>query len=145
MHGGVFVCHASNDAGMAQRAVEVLEAAGVPCWIAPRDIEAGENYTQAILDALEAAPAIVLVFSSATNDSPHVARELETAVGSGTYSPDTTRAAIVKAVQDTKTNGAGGPIAFDQYGDTTNKVLTVYTVKGDDFAPVEGSTGSFQG
>jgi branched-chain amino acid transport system substrate-binding protein len=40
--------------------------------------------------------------------------------------------------------GAGGPVAFDQYGDTTNKVLTVYTVQGDDFAPVEGSTGSFQ-
>jgi len=24
-------------------------------------------------------------------------------------------------------------------------VLTVYTVKGDNFAPIEGSTGSFQG
>jgi branched-chain amino acid transport system substrate-binding protein len=74
-----------------------------------------------------------------------IIQAIKTAVGSGTYSPDTTRAAIVKAVQDTKTNGAGGPIAFDQYGDTTNKVLTVYTVKGDDFAAVEGSTGSFQG
>ncbi len=51
----------------------------------------------------------------------------------------------MKAVQDTKLDGAGGPVSFDQYGDTTNKVLTVYTVKGDDFAPVEGSTGSFQG
>jgi branched-chain amino acid transport system substrate-binding protein len=70
---------------------------------------------------------------------------VKTAVGSGTYSPDTTRPAIVKAVQDTKINGAGGPISFDQFGDTTNKVLTVYTVKGEDFAPVEGSTGSFQG
>ena len=68
---------------MAQRAVAALEAAGVPCWIAPRDIDAGENYTQAILEALDAARAIVLVFSSATNESPHVARELETAVGSG--------------------------------------------------------------
>jgi hypothetical protein len=83
MRGGVFVCHASTDAGMAQRAVEVLEAAGVACWIAPRDIEPGENYTQAILDALDDAPAIVLIFSSATNDSPHVTRELESAVGSG--------------------------------------------------------------
>jgi hypothetical protein len=83
MRGGVFVCHASTDAGMAQRAVEVLEAAGVACWIAPRDIEPGENYTQAILDALDDAPAIVLMFSSATNESPHVTRELETAVGSG--------------------------------------------------------------
>jgi hypothetical protein len=80
---GVFVCHASQDAGAAQRAVAALEAGGVGCWIAPRDIDPGENYTQAILDALDAAPAIVLVFSSATNESPHVSRELEIAVGAG--------------------------------------------------------------
>ncbi len=67
------------------------------------------------------------------------------AVGTGTYSADTSRKAIVQAVQDTKLDGSGGPIAFDQYGDTTNKVLTVYEVKGDNFAPVEGSTGSFEG
>jgi hypothetical protein len=83
MRGGVFICHASSDAGVAQRAVAALEAAGVPCWIAPRDIDPGENYTQAILESLEAAPAIVLMFSSTTNESPHVARELEIAVGSG--------------------------------------------------------------
>ncbi len=84
MRGGVFVCHASRDAGMAQRVVAALEAAGVPCWIAPRDIDPGESYAQAILDGLEAAPALVLVFSAATNESPHVTRELESAVGSGT-------------------------------------------------------------
>ena len=48
-------------------------------------------------------------------------------------------------MQATNLQGAGGPVSFDQYGDTTNKVLTVYTVKGDDFAPIDGSTGSFQG
>jgi hypothetical protein len=82
--GGVFICHASADAAMARRIVAVLERAGVTCWIAPRDIEPGEEYTQAILDALEAAPAVVLVFSAATNKSPHVRRELETTVGSDT-------------------------------------------------------------
>ena len=81
VRGGVFICHASADAGPAQRVVAALERADVECWIAPRDIEAGEEYTQAILDGLEAAPAVVLVFSAATNDSPHVRRELETAVG----------------------------------------------------------------
>jgi hypothetical protein len=68
---------------MAQRVVAALEGGGVPCWIAPRDIDPGESYTRAILDGLEAAPALVLVFSAATNDSPHVTRELESAVGSG--------------------------------------------------------------
>jgi branched-chain amino acid transport system substrate-binding protein len=65
------------------------------------------------------------------------------AVQGGTWSEDT-RKAVVSNVQSTNIQGAGGPVSFDQYGDTTNKVLTVYTVQGDDFAPVEGSTGSFQ-
>ena len=52
---------------------------------------------------------------------------------------------MVSNVQSTNIEGAGGPISFDEFGDTTNKVLTVYTVKGDGFVPVEGSTGSFQG
>jgi hypothetical protein len=83
MRGGVFVCHASHDAGVALRVVAALEAAGVPCWIAPRDIDPGDSYSRAILDGLEAAPALVLVFSAATNASPHVTRELESAVGRG--------------------------------------------------------------
>ncbi len=65
------------------------------------------------------------------------------AVQGGTYS-EATRQAIVSNVQSTQVEGAGGPVSFDQYGDTTNKVLTVYTVQGDNFTPVEGSTGSYQ-
>jgi len=48
-------------------------------------------------------------------------------------------------VQATKLDGVGGPDGFDQYGDTTNKVLTVYAVKSGTFGAVEGSTGSFSG
>ena len=43
MLGGVFVCHAAEDAGTAQRVVATLEAANVPCWIAPRDIRPGRS------------------------------------------------------------------------------------------------------
>ena len=84
MPGQVFVCHASKDAARATRVVTVLEAHGIPCWIAPRDIPAGAQYTQSILEGLAAAPALVLVFSHAANDSPHVRRELETVVGKDT-------------------------------------------------------------
>ena len=45
-------------------------------------------------------------------------------------------------MQSTNVDGASGPISFDQFGDTTNKVLTVYQVKGSDFAPIE--TGAYQ-
>jgi hypothetical protein len=82
--GAVFICHASEDAEQARDVVRILEDAHVACWIAPRNIQAGEGYTEAILQALTAAPALVLLFSAAADRSPHVVRELESAVGSGT-------------------------------------------------------------
>ena len=67
---------------------------------------------------------------------------LATTIGdSGTFD-DSSRAKLISSVQATSFDGASGKVAFDQYGDTTNKVLTVYQVKGTDFAPVE--TGAFQ-
>ena len=60
---------------------------------------------------------------------------------SGTWG-DSSRATLITNVQATSFDGASGKVAFDQYGDTTNKVLTVYQVKGTDFAPIE--TGAFQ-
>jgi branched-chain amino acid transport system substrate-binding protein len=84
-------------------------------------------------------------YGAFTYDSTNVIiAALAKALANGDYS-EAKRADIVTAVQDTQIDGAGGPISFDQYGDTTNKVLTVYTVEGDNFAPVEGSTGSFTG
>jgi hypothetical protein len=76
MLGGVFVCHAAEDAGTAQRVVATLEAANMPCWIAPRDIRPGRSWAEAILEGIAAAPAMVLVFSAAANRSKHVSREV---------------------------------------------------------------------
>jgi predicted ATPase len=82
--GRVFICHASENAAAARLVVELLEAAGTLCWIAPRNIAAGADFTSSILEGLAAAPAVVLIFSSAANSSPHVRRELETAIGRDT-------------------------------------------------------------
>jgi branched-chain amino acid transport system substrate-binding protein len=51
------------------------------------------------------------------------------------------REAIVEAVQKTNFAGVTGTVSFDQYGDATNKTLTVYTVKGGTF--VATKTGTF--
>lgn len=59
---------------------------------------------------------------------------------SGTFD-DSKRETLISNVQSTQLDGASGKVAFDQYGDTTNKVLTVYQVKGTDFSPIE--TGAF--
>jgi branched-chain amino acid transport system substrate-binding protein len=42
--------------------------------------------------------------------------------------PSDARTKIVDAVQNTSFDGISGKISFDQYGDTTNKQLTVYQV-----------------
>lgn len=79
----VFICHASEDRTPADQIVEALEAGGVTCWIAPRDVGAGEDYAAAIVTALESVNAMVLVMSVAANDSPHIRREVERAASLG--------------------------------------------------------------
>jgi hypothetical protein len=75
-----FISHASADAAAAIRVCAQLEAGGMRCWIAPRDIAAGRHYAEVIDDALRGSRAIVLLLSEAAMDSPHVLRELERAV-----------------------------------------------------------------
>ncbi|MFJ8022970.1 branched-chain amino acid ABC transporter substrate-binding protein [Streptomyces sp. NPDC096311] len=57
--------------------------------------------------------------------------------------PDGARAKIVDEVQKTKFEGIAGPVSFDEYGDTTNKQLTVYQVTGGKWKAVK--SGTFNG
>jgi len=63
-------------------------------------------------------------------------------VESGGWS-DSQRDALIKNVGAYNENGANGKIGFDKYGDSTNKLLTVYQVTGPDFAPLK--SGTFEG
>ena len=56
---------------------------------------------------------------------------------------DTVRADIVKAVQATQLDGATGKVSFDEFGDTTNRIITMYQVEAGDFK--KKLTGSFAG
>jgi len=75
----VFISYASQDAAVAERLCATLEPAGLPCWIAPRDVEAGALYADAIVRAINEAKAVVLVLSASAIGSDHVAREVERA------------------------------------------------------------------
>ncbi|MBV8279655.1 MAG: toll/interleukin-1 receptor domain-containing protein, partial [Verrucomicrobia bacterium] len=72
----VFISHSSKDSEIADAICQHLEAAGVPCWIAPRDIEPGADWTEGILRGIASSRVFVLVFSSHANDSDHVRREV---------------------------------------------------------------------
>lgn len=77
----VFISHAQADKTVADMVCATLEQRGIRCWIAPRDILPGSDWGAAIIGAIRASRVMVVVFSGATNTSPHVPREIERAIG----------------------------------------------------------------
>ena len=76
----VFISYASHDAAVAQKVCAALEAAGFPCWIAPRNVLAGTNYADGIVHAIDESSVLVLILSEQAVASAHVGREIERAV-----------------------------------------------------------------
>lgn len=72
----VFISHSTKDQAAAAAVCSALQANGVRCWIAPRDIPAGASWTEAIVDAIAECRMVVLVFSENANASKMVAREV---------------------------------------------------------------------
>jgi tetratricopeptide (TPR) repeat protein len=79
----VFISYSSIDRHAAFAACATFEAAGIRCWIAPRDVAAGAEWAEEIIDAIETARIMVLIFSSSSNESRQVKREIELAVSRG--------------------------------------------------------------
>lgn len=75
----VFISFSSADQKKAAAVCKALECSGLQCWVSFRDVRPGENYQAAIVQALQSAKAMVLVFSSHTNLSPEVSKELSLA------------------------------------------------------------------
>src|SRR4051812_26415402 len=59
----------------------LLEARGVSCWIAPRDVAPGAKWDEALLHAIDEGGAFLLLLSTASNDSPFVQNEVNRAFG----------------------------------------------------------------
>jgi hypothetical protein len=79
----IFISYSTEDKPVADAVCNNLESQGIRCWIAPRDILPGTNYQEAIIDAIDSSRIMVLIFSSHSNNSPHVIRELTRAVSKG--------------------------------------------------------------
>lgn len=79
----VFISYAHQDRTVANAVCATLEARGIRCWIAPRDILPGSDWGAAIIDAIQEAKALVLIFSSNSNDSDQIKREIERTVHQG--------------------------------------------------------------
>ena len=72
----IFISFASADRKIARAMCDDLEKNGFACWISSRDVRGGENYQEAIVQALRAVKVMVLVFSQNANASNEIKKEL---------------------------------------------------------------------
>jgi len=79
----VFISYSNKDKHVADAICAKLEALPLRCWIAPRDVAAGHSWGSSIIEAIEEAKVMVLVYSGNSNLSPQVIREVERAVSKG--------------------------------------------------------------
>lgn len=80
MNKAVFISHSSKDRALAERMRDAIEQAGIGVWIAPRDVMPGQNYGEAIIEAINACKVLIVLFTDNSNRSPSVLREVERAV-----------------------------------------------------------------
>jgi formylglycine-generating enzyme required for sulfatase activity len=79
----IFLSYSNKDKTVADAVCAALEANRIRCWIAPRDIIAGAAWGGSIIEAIEDAQAMVLIYSDNANHSSPVASEVERASAKG--------------------------------------------------------------
>ena len=58
----ILISYSSKDKPTADAVCAVLESTGIRCWIAPRNVSAGQNHGESIVGAIKGARVMVLVF-----------------------------------------------------------------------------------
>jgi hypothetical protein len=79
MEFDVFISYPHQDKAMADATCAKLEAEGIRCWLAPRDIAPSADWAASIVDAIDSCRVMVLIFSGHTNRSRQVSREVQQA------------------------------------------------------------------
>ena len=80
MPQAVFISHSSKDEMLIKTICKFFEDRGIDYWVSSKDISAGSDWSESIIDAIENCSLVVLVYSRHSNVSPQVKRELERAV-----------------------------------------------------------------
>src|SRR4030066_408772 len=78
----VFISYSTKDKLVADAVCASLEAAKIRCWIAPRDILPGLDWAESIEGAITRSKLLILIFSSYSNNSRQVSREISLAFNS---------------------------------------------------------------
>lgn len=78
-----FISYSHQDKPVADAACTILESSGIRCWVAPRDVPAGSQWAESIVEAIDRCRVTILIFSSRANISNQIHREVEHAVRRG--------------------------------------------------------------
>lgn len=79
----VFIGYSHRDKEQADILLDACESKNIKCWIAPRDIIPGGNWANAIEDAIKECKIYIFLFSSISNHSRQILREIELAIAKG--------------------------------------------------------------
>lgn len=79
MEHDAFISYSSVETSTADAICHRLEAAGIRCWVAPRNVQPGRSWAAQIDDAIRRSALFILVFSENSNRSEPVKSELDRA------------------------------------------------------------------
>ena len=80
MDSDVFISYSNKDKNAADAVCSIMEQNGIRCWMAPRDITPGLPFAEAIIDGIKGSRIFVLIYSSNSNNSSQVIKEVDRAV-----------------------------------------------------------------
>jgi formylglycine-generating enzyme len=75
----VFISYSNKnetDRQVADKIYNTLKVGGIPCWVAHRDIGAGQNWLDEISKAISNSRVMIVVLSNFTEKSPYVKKEV---------------------------------------------------------------------
>jgi hypothetical protein len=76
----VFVSYSSKDKTIADTIVAAMENSHIRCWVAPRDVKPGEDWANAITNAIQGSKVFLVIFSGNSNKSQRVLDEINFAI-----------------------------------------------------------------
>ncbi len=75
----VFISFSSEDKALTERIYERIKKYGLTPWMSSKDIRPGRDYQQSIVEAIQDASLVLLIFSSKANKSMEIIKELSLA------------------------------------------------------------------
>lgn len=76
----IFISYGSKDMAVADRVCSFLESNNIKCWMAPRDVKPGTNYSEEIINGLKSANLVIFICSKDSYQSIYVKNELKVAL-----------------------------------------------------------------